>query len=86
MSTRVTPAEWKAAIKKVADIAAHLVASLFADLSGADDKIRALEAKLASRRLTPKEQRTLKWAAAWGSKSSYKNQAATLLSLLERLK
>jgi hypothetical protein len=41
-------------------------------------------ARLRAKTLFPKERRTLAWAATYVERSTFKNQAATLRSLLER--
>lgn len=42
-------------------------------------------ARLRAKTLFPKERRTLAWAATYVERSTFKNQAATLRSLLKRL-
>lgn len=64
------------------DLSKQLIraAALWPELS---DILEAAEAKIESQRVTPKERKAIKFAAEHFG--SFKNQAATLRKMLERL-
>ena len=56
------------------------------DAASEIDRLRLEFSVQKAATLFPKERRTLEWAATYVERSTFKNQAATLRSLLERLK